>query len=93
MTLLYLLRGPPIELVNVENPGRESHAHRLACSAVLLEVTYNFAMYGILLHPRQVDELSREVPLQKRESIFGHGACMLSMVFVQLQKSPLLCRA
>ncbi|CAJ1369272.1 unnamed protein product, partial [Effrenium voratum] len=25
------------------------------------EVTYNFAMYGILLHPRQVDELSREV--------------------------------
>ncbi|CAJ1407862.1 unnamed protein product [Effrenium voratum] len=40
------------------------------------EVTYNFAMYGILLHPRQVDELSREVLQDMEEDGRFHPALL-----------------
>eukprot|EP00913_Durusdinium_trenchii_P017742 g16673.t1 len=40
------------------------------------EVTYNFAMYGILLHPRQEDELARQAFLDMEEDGRFHPALL-----------------
>ena len=46
---------------------------RVICDDPWLQVTYNFAMYGVLLNKKQDDELARQAPWAHTGSYGHHG--------------------